>query len=148
RPPASRSPQGHPLASASPTTGGNAEGMTAAPLPAPTTRRAALGQYGERVAARYLVGLGMVLLDRNWRCDTGEIDLVLRDGDVLAVCEVKTRASEACGSPHEAITQEKLARLHRLGAFWAEAHGVRPTEARVDLVAVRCPPRGAARLEH
>ncbi|HEX5401303.1 MAG TPA: YraN family protein, partial [Pseudonocardiaceae bacterium] len=46
-------------------------------------RRNALGQYGERVAARHLVEQGMVLLDRNWRCEAGEIDLVLRDGDVL-----------------------------------------------------------------
>ncbi|MGC4109104.1 MAG: YraN family protein [Nocardioides sp.] len=123
--------------------------MTAAPVPTPpTTRRDALGRYGERVAARHLVGLGMTLLDRNWRCDVGEIDLVLRDGDVLVVCEVKTRASEACGSPHEAVTEEKFARLKQLGVRWAEAHGVRPAETRIDLVAVYARPRGAALLEH
>ncbi|HEX4470990.1 MAG TPA: YraN family protein [Nocardioides sp.] len=114
----------------------------------PTTRRAALGRYGERVAARHLTGLGMVLLDRNWQCDAGEIDLVLRDGDVLVVCEVKARSSEACGSPHEAITPEKLERLQRLALLWAEAHDVRPGEVRIDLVAVRCPPRGAAVVDH
>ncbi|HEX3931026.1 MAG TPA: YraN family protein [Nocardioides sp.] len=123
--------------------------MTAEPLPAPpTTRRAALGSYGERVAARHLAGLGMRLLDRNWRCDVGEIDLVLRDGDVLVVCEVKTRASLACGSPHEAITDDKLERLKRLALCWATEHGLRPQEVRIDLVAVYARPRGAAVVEH
>jgi putative endonuclease len=123
--------------------------MTPVRPPAPpTTRRDALGRYGERVAARHLVGLGMILLDRNWRCEAGEIDLVLRDGDVLVVCEVKTRASEGCGSPHEAITPDKLARLQRLALLWAEAHGVRPSETRIDLVAVRKAPRGAAEVDH
>ena len=62
-------------------------------------QRLALGAYGEGLAARHLVGQGMVLLDRNWRCEAGEIDLVLRDGPVLVVCEVKTRSSTAYGSP-------------------------------------------------
>jgi putative endonuclease len=90
----------------------------------------------------------MVLLDRNWRCEAGEIDLVLRDGDVLVVCEVKTRASEACGSPHEAVTPDKLERLQRLALLWAEHHHVRPTETRIDLVAVRKRGRGAAEVDH
>ena len=63
----------------------------------------ALGAYGESLAARHLVEQGMVLLDRNWRCEAGEIDLVLRDGRVLVVCEVKTRSSVARGHPHEAV---------------------------------------------
>jgi putative endonuclease len=124
-------------------------GMNAAAGSAPpTTRRDALGRYGERVAARHLTGLGMIVLDRNWRCDSGEIDLVLRDGDVLVICEVKTRSSEVCGSPHEAITPEKLERLQRLAALWVEAHEIHPGDVRIDLVAVRCPRRGAAVVDH
>lgn len=115
---------------------------------APSGRKQALGRYGERVAARHLIEQGMMLLDRNWRCDAGEIDLVLRDRDVLVVCEVKTRVSEGCGTPHEAVTAEKLERLQRLGALWAEAHDARPSQTRVDLAAVRVPPRGAAQVEH
>ncbi|MCD4536020.1 YraN family protein [Nocardioides sp. cx-169] len=110
--------------------------------------RQALGAYGERVAARHLVAAGLVLLDRNWRCDEGEIDLVLRDGAVLVVGEVKTRTSEVCGSPHEAVSEAKLDRLRRLGQRWAEDHGLHPPETRVDLVAVLRPPRGAAVVEH
>src|SRR4051794_23601429 len=114
----------------------------------PSGRRNALGRYGERVAARHLTDQGMVVLDRNWRCPAGEIDLVLRDGDVLVVCEVKTRSTDACGSPHEAITPAKLDRLQRLGLLWAEAHHVRPAETRIDLVAVHRPRRGPSSLEH
>src|SRR4051794_3273704 len=110
--------------------------------------RRAMGAYGERVAARHLVGLGLVVLDRNWRCPAGEIDLVLREGDVLVVCEVKTRTSDACGSPHEAITPAKLDRLKRLGLLWAEAHDVRPAETRIDLVAAHRPRRAPSNADH
>jgi len=115
----------------------------------PTTSRQALGAYGEDVAARHLTEQGMVVLDRNWRCDEGEIDLVLRDGRVLVVCEVKTRSSLACGTPHEAVTDTKLDRLRRLGQRWVSAQGlVPPGGTRVDLVAVLRPRRGAAQVEH
>jgi putative endonuclease len=110
--------------------------------------RLALGAYGERLAARHLTEQGMVLLDRNWRCDAGELDLVLRDGDVLVVCEVKTRSSFVCGSPHEAVTPAKLERLGRLGVAWAEQHDLHPSELRIDLVAVVQPRRGAPLVEH
>ena len=112
------------------------------------TRRA-LGAYGEELAARLLTGEhGMLLLDRNWRCPEGELDLVLRDGDVLVACEVKTRRGEACGTPHEAVDALRLERLHRLVRRWASEHGLHAEEARVDLVAVLRPRRGAAVLEH
>ena len=112
------------------------------------TRNGALGAYGERVAAGHLRERGFVLLDRNWRCDEGEIDLVLRDGPALVVCEVKTRTNLDHGSPHEAITDAKLGRLQRLALRWAEAHAVRPPEIRVDLVAVLQPGKGRALVEH
>ncbi len=110
--------------------------------------RQALGAYGESVAQRYLVERGMCVLDRNWRCELGELDLVLRDGDVLVVCEVKTRSSLQCGTPHEAITDTKLDRLRRLGARWAVDHGVHPRDMRVDLVAVLRSAKGAADVDH
>ena len=111
-------------------------------------RNRALGDYGERVAARHLTALGMVVLDRNWRCDEGELDLVLRDGPALVGCEVKTRTSLAHGSPHEAVTDVKLARLRRLVQRWLRDHGVHPAETRVDLVAVLRPSSGPALVEH
>ncbi len=113
-----------------------------------TVSKQALGAYGERVAERHLAEAGLVVLDRNWRCDEGEIDLVLREGPVLVVCEVKTRTSLVNGTPHEAITDAKLDRLRRLGVRWAVDHGLRPDETRVDLVAVMRPRRGAAEVDH
>jgi putative endonuclease len=111
--------------------------------------RRALGAYGESLAARHLVEVaGMVLLDRNWRCAAGEIDLVLRDGPVLVVCEVKTRSSVTCGTPHEAVGPAKLDRLRRLAVRWMTDRGVRVPDVRVDLVAVLRPRRGPAVVEH
>lgn len=110
--------------------------------------RQALGRYGEDVAARHLVARGLVLLERNWRCDEGEIDLVLREGATLVVCEVKTRTSLEAGTPHEAITDAKLARLKRLGERWTAERGVRPDGTRVDLVAVLRRRRGPAVIDH
>jgi putative endonuclease len=110
--------------------------------------RRALGAYGETLAARHLEERGMAVLERNWRCPAGEIDLVLRDGDTLVVCEVKTRSGAAFGTPHEAITPVKLARLRELSARWLVAHGLGEREVRIDLVAVLRPPRGACVVEH
>lgn len=107
-----------------------------------------LGAYGENIAARHLCRGGMVLLDRNWRCDAGEIDLVLREGPILVICEVKTRTSLAYGSPLEAVDARKADRLRRLGARWLQAHRVHPDDVRIDMVGVLVPPRGEIEVEH
>jgi putative endonuclease len=111
-------------------------------------QRMATGGYGEATAARHLVAQGMVVLDRNWRCEQGEIDLVLRDGEVLVFCEVKTRASATFGGPLESVTATKVARLRRLGARWMQERGVRVHDVRLDLVGVLLDRGGEARLEH
>jgi len=108
-----------------------------------------IGRYGEDVAARHLHDQGMVILERNWRCRSGEIDIVARHGDVLVFCEVKTRRSDAFGTPAEAVTPRKLARLRVLAAAWLETR--RPPYAadiRFDVVSVHRPLRGAAQVEH
>jgi putative endonuclease len=111
-------------------------------------RKRLLGQRGEAIAARHLTGLGMEVIDRNWRCDAGEIDLVLRDGGVLVVCEVKTRTSIAYGTPLEAIDQRKLDRLRRLAARWLRAHDCHPDDVRIDMVGVLAPPGLPVEIEH
>jgi putative endonuclease len=111
-------------------------------------QRSALGAYGEALAARHLVGQGMVVLDRNWRCDIGEIDLVLRHGRMLVVCEVKTRSSLAYGTPLEAVTEQKAARLRRLAARWLADHDLRPDEVRIDLVGVLVQAGGPVEVDH
>ena len=117
-------------------------------MTATARQKGSLGAYGESVAARHLTEQGMVVLDRNWRCEAGEIDLVLRDGAVLVVCEVKTRRSDAFGSPHEAVTDAKASRLHLLAARWMEQRGVRAPEVRIDIVGAAAAGAGAARVDH
>jgi putative endonuclease len=108
----------------------------------------ALGRYGEDVAARHLAEAGLVVLERNWRCAAGELDILAREGDVLVVCEVKTRRSAAYGSPLEAVTPAKAARLRRLAAHWLAERGVRPGAVRFDVVGVLQDGRGPAEVRH
>jgi putative endonuclease len=117
-------------------------------MAASAAARRALGDHGERLAAAQLTLAGMTILDRNWRCDLGEIDIVARDGDVLVICEVKTRRGLDYGSPSEAVTWRKAQRLRRLAMRWLELHDCRPRDVRVDVVSVLCPDRGAAEVEH
>lgn len=70
-----------------------------------------LGRRGEELAARWYVERGYVLLERNWRCPQGELDLVLRHGDTIVFCEVKTRSSRRFGSPFEAVDRRRIGRL-------------------------------------
>jgi putative endonuclease len=84
-------------------------------------RRLELGARGEELAAVWYTAQGYTMLDRNWRCREGELDLVLgRDGTVV-FCEVKTRASVAFGLPAEAVTALKQQRLRRLAMRWLSA---------------------------
>lgn len=108
----------------------------------------AVGRYGEDVAAAHVVERGWQVLDRNWRCREGELDLVALDGRELVVVEVKTRRSTRYGQPAEAVTAVKLARVRRLAAQWLSAHDVRPASVRVDVIAVLVPHAGRALVEH
>jgi putative endonuclease len=108
----------------------------------------AVGRHGEAVVARALQEQGWEVLDRNWRCARGELDIVARDGDVAVAVEVKTRRSSVTGTGLEAVTPVKLARLRRLLGMWLDAQERRFAGARVDVVAVALPPAGAAVLDH
>jgi putative endonuclease len=94
------------------------------------------GRAGEDIAAAHLIAQGLIVLDRNWRCDVGEVDIVAREGDTLVICEVKTRSSRRFGDPLEAVTTAKVQRLRRLAARWVSDHRVRPREIRIDLVGI------------
>lgn len=110
-------------------------------------QRKALGDFGENLAAVHLQSAGMVILERNYRCSFGEIDIVARDGSALVICEVKTRSGLAYGSPFEAVTGRKAARLRRLAAHWLSEHDLCPPSVRIDVVSVLVPRRGAACIE-
>ncbi|MFD1719386.1 YraN family protein [Georgenia deserti] len=110
----------------------------------------AVGKYGERVVARDLAARGWEVLDRNWRCPHGELDVVAREPatDTVVFVEVKTRRSTAYGHPAEAITRTKLGRLRRLAFAWLAAHDRRAAAVRIDVAAVLVPRSGAARVEY
>lgn len=110
--------------------------------------RRLLGEYGERLATRYLQDCGLSIVDRNWRCPRGEIDVVARDGDCLVFCEVKTRRSVRFGDPVEAITPVKAARLRRLAVTWLRSHDTTAARIRIDVVGIVRPPSGPAVLRH
>jgi len=81
-----------------------------------------LGRAGEDRAARHLESLGYSIVDRNWRCRAGEIDIVATIGRDLVVVEVKTRSGSGFGHPLEAIDGAKKARLWRLAMAWIAEH--------------------------
>ncbi len=98
--------------------------------------RRALGAEGEDRAARWYLSHGYEVLDRNWRCQDGELDLVVARGRTLVVVEVKTRRTDRFGSPAEAVTIAKQRRIRRLALRWVVATGARPTAMRFDVVAI------------
>lgn len=95
-----------------------------------------LGRYGEDLAAAFLRGQGMTLIERNWRCDRGELDIIAGDGDCLVVCEVKTRSSQAYGTPLEAVSGRKLARLRMLTRRWMQERSVHAPRVRIDAIGI------------
>ncbi|MDN4611321.1 YraN family protein [Arthrobacter burdickii] len=107
-----------------------------------------LGRRGEATAAVFLEQAGLRIVDRNWRCPVGEIDLVAVDGSTLVIVEVKTRSSDDFGQPLEAITASKLERLYRLASTWARVHNLRFSGFRIDAVGVLDDGSGAPRIEH
>ena len=113
--------------------------------------RGTLGQRGEELAAEHLAARGLAVLDRNWRCREGELDLVAAAGDRLVVVEVKTRSGTGYGTA-EAVTPAKASRIRRLAQRWlAQRHaagGSGFAEVRFDVVAVLLAPGAAPQIEH
>jgi putative endonuclease len=107
-----------------------------------------LGNHGERIAAAYLTAAGLRVLDRNWRCRDGELDIVARDGDTLVFCEVKTRRGTGFGHPAEAVTPVKQRRLRTLAQRWLAAHDEHAPDLRFDVVGVLVGARGPAEVTH
>jgi putative endonuclease len=98
--------------------------------------RRTLGATGESLAADLYRKLGFKIVDRNWRCASGELDLVVASGRLLVFCEVKTRRTDFFGSPAEAVGYVKQARLRRLAAAWMSEHGDGWRNVRFDVVSV------------
>lgn len=101
------------------------------------TQRQVLGARGEDAAANYLVQRGYEVIDRNWRCQAGELDLVVRSasGKIIGV-EVKTRSSQRYGAGFEAVNPAKFRRLNKLMVLWAQRHAVFLPRLQIDVLEV------------
>ena len=103
--------------------------------------RRSLGVAGEDAVAAWYSDAGYALLDRNWRCREGEIDLVVARGRAVVFCEVKTRRGSAFGAPFEAVTFTKQRRLRTLALRWLSEHPEhRAPELRFDVASVVAAP--------
>ena len=98
--------------------------------------RRAFGTDGEDQAAAWYEARGYEVLDRNWRCRAGELDLVVRSGDTLAFVEVKARRTARFGIPAEAVTPAKQARLRTLAMEYLQGRGLRARTLRFDVVSI------------
>lgn len=114
-----------------------------------TTRQAELGKLGERLAARFMQDQGFALLDSNWHCRSGEIDLVMRQGDDLVFVEVKARRGERAGRADDAVSPAKAHKVLASVEWYMDAH---PDLAdclwRCDLVAITFVEHGPPVIRH
>ncbi len=94
------------------------------------------GYEGEQLAVRHLKRLGYRIVCRNYRCLLGEIDIIARHRDVLVFVEVKSRRSQAFGSPKQAITPAKQHKLSQVAWHYLQKHDLTETKARFDVVTV------------
>lgn len=102
-----------------------------------------LGSRAEALVAEHLVALGWRVLERNWRCRWGELDIVAEEGRSLVFVEVKARSSRRRGAPEEAVDARRQARLARAAGAYLAAHGFLERPCRFDVAAVE---DGAVRL--
>nr|WP_090338865.1 YraN family protein [Mycolicibacterium malmesburyense]CRL66878.1 putative endonuclease [Mycolicibacterium malmesburyense] len=112
--------------------------------------RAEIGALGEQLAVDHLRSLGLRVLERNWRCRYGELDVVAADETARTVVfvEVKTRTSDRFGGVEEAVTPQKVRRLRRLAGLWLAAQDTRWSQVRLDVVGVRIGRRRTPEITH
>jgi putative endonuclease len=110
--------------------------------------RAELGKRGEQAARSFLERCGFEILDTNWRCGRGEIDIVAREDDVLVLVEVKTRRTVKAGTPEEAVSPAKQRRIARLAAAYLKGMAHPPERIRFDVVTIMVIGPDRALLRH
>lgn len=115
-----------------------------------TWTRAAIGALGEDLAVKHLDSLGMRVLERNWRCRYGEIDVIAEDTAARAVVfvEVKTRTTDRFGGVAEAVTPQKLRRLRRLAGLWLAGRDEHWAVVRIDVIGVRIGRQATPEITH
>ena len=110
--------------------------------------RQQLGALGEQVAVEHLQALGWRILQRNWRCRYGELDLICADEHTAVFVEVKTRTGDAFGGLEHAVTPQKIRRIRRLAGLWLADQDDGWLDLRIDVVGVRVGRRRVPEVMH
>jgi putative endonuclease len=112
--------------------------------------RAEIGTLGENLAVEHLTSLGLQVLDRNWRCRYGELDIIAADGATRTAVfvEVKTRTSDLFGGVEQAVTPEKVRRLRRLAGLWLAGQDGSWAKVRIDVIGVRVGRQRSPEITH
>jgi len=115
-----------------------------------TLSRAEIGALGEQLAVDHLTSLGLRVLDRNWRCRYGELDVIAADdaARIVVFVEVKTRTSDQFGGVAQAVTPDKVRRLRRLAGLWLAAQDGSWAAVRIDVIGVRIGSRRIPEITH
>lgn len=117
-------------------------GHTPANRHIPGDPRRGLGARGEHIAVEHLSSLGFRIIDTNWRCSEGEVDIIAYDDQVLAFVEVRTRRGMRGPRPEQSLTRAKQERLIRLGRSYLDQHDLGEVQWRIDFVAIEMDSRG------
>ena len=112
------------------------------------TDRKRLGERGEDAAAAFLERTGITVVERNWRCSAGEIDIVALDGTTVVLVEVKTRRSVGKGTPEESVTPAKCRRYAKLAAAYLQSAGGSEVAVRFDVITLLVVAEDRALLRH
>lgn len=111
--------------------------------------RSEVGRAGEDAAARHLLGLGYALIERNWRCRAGEIDLIAEDGNALVFVEVRSRSNPTrFGTAVEAVSPRKCRQVREVAAYYLRQQAGFGRTVRFDVVAVTFGNDGVTELKH
>ncbi len=106
-------------------------------------KRKEIGAVGEEAARKFLKKRGYKILETNFRCPLGEIDIVARHRKELVFVEVRSRTGGELGEPEESITSKKMRKLRKLADFYLKTRASKPPQSwRIDVVAVRLSPEG------
>ena len=104
--------------------------------------RREVGIQGEKIAREFLEKQGYYILETNYRCPEGEVDIISRDADCLVFTEVRARRSHTFGTPEESITPTKMARLRNIAARYQQEHANLPDQYQIDVIAIAMSPQG------
>jgi putative endonuclease len=113
-----------------------------------TRQRKQLGNQGEDLACTYLKNQGAEIIERNWKCQAGEADVIVREGDDIVFVEVKTRSSDSAGFPEEAVNLKKRRRYEKIAMEYLFSHDLPAARVRFDVLALLLSNNGKAFLRH